>query len=186
MLRHTASLPRHPGIRNSTTLFASYYTPTNQLISTPTAAVTADRLYGALYEQMSGAVANRAALEITTGAVGAARLGLYHHDYATGHWGARLLDIGTVDTGSIALVEASFTAMALPDMFWIVSVFNATPTCRAAAQDNSSRFGNTTLTSATGGRGIHTALIYAALPAALDVPSAYSTNTPAMALRYVG
>lgn len=185
MSQFTRIGPFHPGIRNSTTLFPSYYLPTNQTPSTNTGVATAGRAYGALFEDMAGAVTNRLGMEVITGAAGGARLGLYSHDHTTGHWGPLLIDGGALDTTNIALIEAAIAALTCPEKFWIVSLFEAGPTMRIANQDNTTRFGNSTPSGASAGRGLITVQAYGALPATLPAPSAYSGNTPAMWLRYV-
>src|SRR5690348_6482347 len=90
----------HPGIRTG-----NYYLSQSVLPSSTALAISADNIY---YQPIAlvGTV-NRIGVEVTAGAAGAARLGLYTNN--NGIPGTLILDCGTVDVTNIALVEATIS-----------------------------------------------------------------------------
>lgn len=71
--------------------------------------------------------------EITTGAAGNMRLGIYTHDTTTGLPGALVSgsDAGNVDTTSIAVVSSTINVTLSPGWYWLSTLYSATPTVRA-------------------------------------------------------
>ena len=157
MLKATQILQGHPGIRSS---FTTYYLPATSISSTTTSAIAANTLYF-LPHNLPGGLVDRIGIEVTSGSAGAARLGIYANE--NGAPGALILDCGTVDTTGIAIVEATFTAIRLPEWVWAAVVSDATPTLRVGAQTASNIIGATTPSGTA--RGLTRAFSYAALPA---------------------
>ena len=147
---------------------------------------TASTLAGRMYFQrlwFPGQTIDRMAIEVTTGDAGNARLGLYL-DNGSGIPGALLLDAGTVDTTSIALVEASFTAINLPaTMVWTAALFEAAPECRCGTATNTGRNGVSSLSA--GIRGWIATQSYGALPSTAPAfnDAAGATNIPLIAIK---
>jgi hypothetical protein len=171
-----SAIRSHPGIRSA---FTTYYSPASILISSTSTAVAANAIYYLPF-CIPNVVFDRIGIEVTTGAAGAARLGLYTND--GGMPGALILDAGTVDTTNIAIVEATITARAASDEWiWAAAVFDATPTCRNGTASGSSFLGSTSTSS--GQRGLTAAFSYAALPAAAPTATGGSTAAPMVFLR---
>ena len=147
----------HPGIRSS---FTTYYTPVTSIAGTGTGAIAANTLYF-LPHNLPGGLVDRIGIEVTSGSAGAARLGIYANE--NGAPGALILDCGTVDTTSNAIVEASFTALRLPEWVWAAVVSNATPTLRVGGQSASNIVGASTPSSTS--RGLSRSFTYDTLPA---------------------
>lgn len=171
-----------PGIRSS---FTSYYiSPIISLASTA-GAVTANFMY--MQPIRLGRVSvDRIGINVTAGAAGACRLGIYANDGEgtnASQPGRLILDCGTVNTTSIAFVEASFGPLMLPDEYvWVVAVFNAAPTCTiGAASANSNIIGTSSATLAF--RGLLSAFTYAALPAIAPAATGFTATSPVMYLR---
>jgi hypothetical protein len=169
------SLPTlHPGVRTGTI----YYTSQAIINSATTAAAAANALY---YQPISlvGSV-NRIGIEVTTGAAGACRLGIYSN--LLGLPDALILDAGTVDTTNIAIVEATITALPLDGKWvWLAAIFDAAPTCRTGSAASPSILGASTPSSTA--RGLVVARTYGALPAAAPAPTGFSSAGPAVFLR---
>ena len=178
MIKAIAPPPSHPGIR---TAFTSYYLPHNITPGSGVTAFVANVIYYHLFF-LGPAVVDRIGVEITTGAAGAARLGLYANN--NGMPGALIRDCGTVDTSSNAIVEASFTALTLPnDWFWAAVISDSTAGCRAGAIGPSSPLGNPTLSNGSA-RGLsRTSVTYGVLADPAPVPTAFSTAMPLISLR---
>jgi hypothetical protein len=165
----------HPGVRTN-----NYYLAATVLPSATTAAISANSIY---YQPIAiTGVINRIGIEVTTGSSGAARLGLYTN--ANGLPGTLILDCGTVDTTSIAIVEATIDPMVLRgDWMWMCVVSNATPTCRIGTV-GAAMFAGASTPSA-GIRGYVGTFNYAALPTAAPAITGVSSVGPAIWLRSV-
>lgn len=166
-----------PTVRSA---FTTYYCAENILQSATALAAVANQIY---YQQfhLPNQVVDRIGINVTAGSAGAARLGLYA-DNGAGMPGSLILDCGTVDTTSIATVEASFTAVRLPPgRFWSAAVFNATPTCTMGTAAGSAAFG----TSAPGiaYRALVGASTYGVLASTAVAPTTYVGNAPMVFLR---
>lgn len=165
----------HPGIRTG-----NYYFAASVLPSAATAAMGVNTVY---YQPISitGTV-NRIGIEITTGVAGAARLGLYSN--SGGIPGTLILDAGTVDITSIALVEATIADTVLRgEWVWLAVVSNAAATCRCGTVGSSMIVGSNT--PSAGIRSYAASFVYAALPVAAPAITAISSAGPAVWLRYV-
>jgi hypothetical protein len=167
----------HPGIRDSTIL-TSYYTSQAVIPSSGAAAVAANTLYCQPFflPQM---FVDRIGIEITTGAAGAARLGIYTNN--VGVPGTLISDFGTVDTTNIAIVEATIAQVLPREWFWAVAVFNATPSVRTGI-GSGQVLGNNVINGAAR-VGVHGAFTYAALPANAPTIQNGSTAAPAIFFR---
>lgn len=166
----------HPGIRTN-----NYYLASLLLPSSTTSTINFNTIY---YQPIaiSGTI-NRIGIEVTAGSAGAARLGLYSNN--NGIPGTLILDAGTVDVTSIAIVEATTADTILSgEWIWMAIVSNATPTLRAGGVGAAMILG-ATAPSASGIRGYGGALAYGALPAAAPAISGTSSVTPAIWLRAV-
>lgn len=165
----------HPGIRTS-----NYYMAASVLPSSAVATMVVNSLY---YQPIAitGTI-NRIGIEITTGAAGAARLGLYTNN--NGIPGTLILDAGTVDTTNIALVEATIADTVLRgEWVWMAVVSNAAPACRCGTVGAAMVAGS--LTPGAGIRGYVANFTYAVLPTTATAISTASGVGPAVWLRAV-
>jgi hypothetical protein len=165
----------HPGIRTN-----NYYMAASVLPSTAVATIVVNSLY---YQPIAitGTI-NRIGIEITTGAAGLARLGLYTNN--NGIPGTLILDAGTVDTTSIALVEATIPDMVLRgEWMWMAVVSNAAPACRCGTVGPAMVAGSTT--PSAGIRGYVANFTYGALPTTATAIASVSGVGPAVWLRAV-
>lgn len=171
-----SNLPIGTGIRSA---FTSYYMSPVILPSSTAAAVLANRVY---FQPiiLANQVVDRIGIEVTTGAAGNCRLGLYTN--SGGMPGSLILDCGTVDTTSIATVEASFTALTLPPAWvWMAAVFDATPTCRICSAVGCDILGASAV--GTPSRSISASFTYGTLPSTATTPTAFTTQAAAVFLR---
>jgi hypothetical protein len=165
----------HPGIRTN-----NYYLAATVLPGAGASAIAINTIY---YQPIaiSGTI-NRIGIEVTTGVAGAARLGLYSNN--NGIPGTLILDAGTVDVTSIALVEATISDMVLRgEWMWMALVSNAAATCRTGAIGLSMVAGSST--PSAGVRGYSGTFAYAALPTAAPAITGISSVVPAIWLRGV-
>jgi hypothetical protein len=174
-LSYPPASPIFPGSRTTPT---TYYPPATVCPGSTTGAMTADRVMymPALYP---GLTIDRLRVNVTTGAAGLCRLGIYHNN--NGLPGTLLVDAGAVDTTNIATVDASFTALTLPnDWVWFTATFNATPTMTiGTASLDSTILGCENVT--TPRRALFATKTYAALSAAADLTSlAWGSNAPVL------
>lgn len=169
------------GIRSS---FTSYHTSPVIQVSTTAAAVVANILY-AQPIKLPGSTIDRIGVNVTTGAAGACRLGIYSNKDNGANAGMPdklLVDCGTVDTTSIAFVEATFTALQLSNRFvWLVVVFNATPACTIGTAANTGLLGASSVTTAS--RGLLGAFTYGALPATVPTITGFASLSPIIYVR---
>jgi hypothetical protein len=144
-----------------------------------TSAVAANTIYFLPF-YLGPAVVDRIGIEVTAFSAGNARLGLYRN--AGGLPTSLILDCGTVSTSGNAIVEATFTALTLPDeAFWAAVVFDATPTCRNGSTVDSTFFGASAFSSAQ--RGLFGTLTYGVLPASAPAITGLSAAAPIVSLR---
>lgn len=169
------------GIRSA---FTSYYVSQAILPSATAGTMSANFLY-AQPIKLPGSTIDRIGINVTTGAAGLCRLGIYtNKDNGTdaGMPDRLLVDCGTVDTTSIAFVEATFTALRLSNRFvWLVAVFNATPGCTIGSAANTALLGASTTTAAS--RGITGAFTFGALPTTAPTMTGFATQPPIMYVR---
>jgi hypothetical protein len=165
----------HPGIRAN-----NYYLAASVLPSSATASMGANSAYYQLIS-ITGTV-NRIGMEVTTGAAGAARLGLYSNN--GGIPGTLILDAGTVDTTNIALVEATIADTVFRgEWIWTAVVSNVGVTCRCGTVGSAMVLGSST--PSAGIKGYTGTFAYAALPVTAPAITAISSAGPAVWLRYV-
>lgn len=174
-----APLPPHPGVRDSS-IVTSYYCSANIFPTNATAAVTADLLICQLFF-MPGQFVDRVGINVTTGAAGACRLGLYTNSAAVVP-GTLIADYGTVDTTNIAVVEATISQTFPNAWVWACAVFNATPTVTVGVGNNSYLLGNNVVNGSMR-LGLHGAFTYGALPAAAPTMTNMSTVAPMIFFR---
>lgn len=165
----------HPGIRTN-----NYYLASTVLPSSTASAISANIIYYAPIS-ITGTV-NRMGIEVTAGSAGAARLGLYSNN--NGIPGTLILDCGTVDVTSIALVEATIAATVLRgEWIWMCAVSDATPTLRSGTAANSMTAGSST--PSAGIKGYAGTFTYGVLPSTAPAITTVSSVVPAMWLRAV-
>lgn len=166
-------IPPQPGV-----IPGMYYISQGLTMANTSITITAGRAH---YQPIFlPGIVDTMTMEVTTGAAGAARLGIYRD--SGGLPGALLQDFGTIDTTSNAVLPVSFTALRLPwDWVWMCSVFNATPGMRAATGGIASVAGQTS--TSAGHRGYIATLAYDVLPATAALGSfTSSANVPLMFL----
>jgi hypothetical protein len=165
----------NPGVRLN-----YYYLASSAVASATVATVSANLLFCqpvALVGQV-----NRIGIEVTTGAAGLCRLGVYTNN-GTGAPGTLIVDAGTVDTTSNAIVEAVIDLTLRGEWVWLAAVFNATPGVRAGTSAGPSIIGATTVTTAT--KSIYGAFTYAALPETPPTIATHTVSGPSVFLRRV-
>lgn len=156
-----------------------YQLPATMGGGTGTGAMTANLIYYAPII-LPGALVDRAGIEVTTGAAGNCRLGLYSN--SGGLPSQLIIDFGALDTTSIALVEASPTAFNMPhDWCWLAAVFDATPTMRVGSGSGFMVMPTTTPQSAV--RALTVSNTYGAFAATAVAPTAGTSGGPLMWLR---
>lgn len=165
----------HPGIRTN-----NYYLSASVLPSAAVATISANSIY---YQPISIAgTVNRIGVEVTTGVAGAARLGLYTN--SGGIPGTLILDCGTVDVTSNALVEATIADTVLRgEWIWMAVVSNVAPAFRCGTVNSAMVAGSST--PSAGIRGYVGTFAYAALPVAAPAITGVSSVAPAIWLRGV-
>lgn len=162
-----------PGAWNVQT---SYYISDGLIPGANTTAVSANFLY---YQPISvSGLMTKIGIEVTTGAAGLCRLGLYTNN--NGYPDRLILDAGTVDTTSIALVEATISQQLTGEWVWMAAVFNATPTVRGCALGPSVLGGNL---PSSGVRALIAPYTFGALPATAVATTNYTANAAAVWLR---
>lgn len=165
------------GVRSD---FTTYYCSPCVNPGAGVATMVANRLY---YQPiyLPNQVVDRIGIDVTTGAAGACRLGLYTSTNINPS--TLILDCGTVDTTSIATVEATFTATTLPaDWVWLAAVFNATPAVRSGGVAYSPHILGLSGTTAAS-KGLLATFTYGSLPSTATAPTQHVTNTPVIYLR---
>lgn len=169
--------PTQPPDIGSFSLSTTYYLSPAIVPSPPAAAMASDRLYYQPF-YMPRRVLNTIAIEVTTGSAGLCRLGIYRWN------GALLVDAGTVDTTSIAIVAATMASVALPDeIVWAAALFNATPSCRMGGSGNAQWLGSSNFQA--GYRGRTAVNAYGTLPTTMVAPTGSLANVPAIGLAFV-
>ena len=165
------------GVRSA---FTSYYCSEAVLQASTAGAAVADRIYYQPFN-LPNDVVDRIGINVTTGSAGACRLGLYAADNA-GMPGSLIQDCGTVDTTSIAMVEASFSALRLPPKrVWAAATFNATPTNTIGSASGSHVLG--TSTPGTAFRGLVVTKSYGVLASTAVAPTGFVSQAPMILLR---
>lgn len=168
--------PPFLGARNA---FTSYYVSPVILISTTTSAVVANILY---YQPiyLPNFTIDRIGIDVTTGAAGNCRLGLYTS--SAGMPSRLILDCGTVDTTGIATVEATIAATQLPsDWVWMASVFDATPTCRVGTAASPFLLGSGSMSVPS--RGLTVSSTYGTMATTAVAPTQFAAVSPMMFVR---
>ena len=146
----------------------AYYSTHSWLGGSSTSeALNANRLYGLpFYVGPDGFQADRIGINVTTGASGAARLGVYAHNPTTFRPGALIDDCGTVDISSTAAVTVTIDELyegTAPDyIVWLALVANATASVTAVA--NTVGVLGQSLDTAGGHQTVAASFTYAELP----------------------
>jgi hypothetical protein len=178
MLKAAIARPLHPGVRSA---FTSYYLPLTMVAGTNQSAVGTNSIYY-LPHYLGPATVDRISIRIAIGAAGGCRMGIYTN--SGGMPDQLLVAAAPVDTSGTGVVEASFTAVTLPDdIVWACAVFDAAPTCRNGGSTVIGTHILGTSDDATGFRAINRAFTYGALPTTAPVPTGFSSVAPAVMLR---
>jgi len=143
-----------------------WYTSPATISSATAVAMSANVIYYQPFN-LTGMPIDRIGINVTAGSAGLCRLGIYTN--ANGAPGTLILDAGTVDTTSIALVEATIATTYLPGTWvWLCAVFNATPTVTIGSLGTGAIIGAATF---GGSRGLSATFAFAALTAAAPATS---------------
>jgi len=146
-----------------------------------TVVVTANKLYGQLIWVPNLITATALIVQVTTGAAGNVRLGIYND--SSGAPGSLLLDGGTTTTTAAAVKTITISQSLSPGLYWLAAVFDAAPTCRLAAGATNVNLGFSSNTDTTLHMGVDVAFTYAALPNPFTAGSILSTvNHPRLLL----
>ena len=173
--------PSHPGYAANL-----YYPSIFPVYNAAGAAVTDDVLYLTPFLVGVTTTFTRIGLEVTSSAVGAARLGIYN--FTDGLPGTLVLDGGTIDTGSNAVLEVTISQELFPGWYFLAIVFNATPSVRfAAAPTTFSAMAGWGFNGAPGNIGefINKVFTYAALPNPFGTPVYTTGSGPLIHMRVV-
>jgi len=158
-----------------------YWFPATSIPSGTTGVVVAGRQHW-LPLLAPGLLVDRIGINVTVGAAGGCRLGLYAND--RGKPGKLIVDAGAVDTSAAALVEATFAALRLPnDWVWLSSIFEGAPTVSVGTGANPQVLGATSFTGVA--KGLNAVQAYGAMPAnAAAAPTvATASTTPLIGVR---
>lgn len=120
-------VPQYGG-QNFGYVSGSYYYGGSGILGTSTLAVAANTLYAVPLNIAFLATFTALCVEVTTGAVGNVRMGIYRNSGA--YPSALVLDGGTATTDAIAFKEIAISQQLTPGQYWLAAVFDATPTCR--------------------------------------------------------
>jgi hypothetical protein len=165
--------PFFPGGRASP---VTYWPPATFGATSAVGAITAGRI-GYVPARWPGVTIDRLQIEVTTGAAGGCRLGIYTNN--NGLPGSLIMEGTTVDTTSIAIVASTITSFTFPeDWVWYCYTMDAGPTCRIGTPRTE---GNPLglESNQTPRRGLLVTRAYGALPAAADLTSvAFGGNMP--------
>ncbi len=149
------------------------------MISTSTLAVSANTLYAIPFIcGTEDRIADRIAMNATTGSAGNARLGIYD-DTGNLYPNNLILDAGTVDTTSAGVKTITISQTLYADkLYWLAIVLNATPILRALG--NTSIFHPLGITSTLGVMNTQwsVAFTYAALPNPFTSEGSILTSAP--------
>jgi len=99
--------------------------------ATTTFAITLNRLYGVPILVGITQTFDRISMEVTTGAAGNIRLGLYTSHATTYLPDELVVDGGTIDANSVAVQEVTISESLVPGLYWGAFVSDASPTIRA-------------------------------------------------------
>lgn len=99
--------------------------------SSGTEAVTSGQLYGQVFVVGGEETFTRIGIEVTTGAAGNARLGIYN--FADGVPTTLVLDAGTVSTSSTGEQEITISETLSAGVYALCAIFDATPSIVGAA-----------------------------------------------------
>lgn len=166
----------HPGVISS---FTNYLFSPVDVLSTVAAAVVPNRMYWKPF-LLPGAVVDTIGIDVTTLAAGNCRLGLYRS--LNGVPSSLLVDAGTVSTGAVATVTASFTALTLPDQWvWAVAIFDATPQCRNGGIGAGWLVGSNSFSA--GWRALYSDTAYGVLPSTAPGLTGGAPTAPLIGLR---
>lgn len=174
----------HPGTTNYEAWFAANCVSHTAFAANT--ALTANRLYAIPFvaSHRAGCALDRVAINVTTGSSGNVRLGIYTD--SSGYPDALLLDCGTGSTTSTGVVSKTIAQALTPGgLYWLVAVFDATPTIRTIPVNSCSHalgFDNTLGTA--GNCGLYVSFSYAALPGTFPGSPTMITANPIPALFY--
>jgi len=142
-----------------------------------TVAKAVDTLWASPFVVTSPGFLDKLAFEVTTGAVGVARLGLYHNKGRNNLYPDTLIvETGEIDVSAAAVKEASIDVKIDAGIYWFVYLAGTlAPTVRCVAA--ACALPLLGLSSAHANQlGISKALAYAALPAAFPSGGAYAAT----------
>lgn len=163
----------------ASSIFTTYYVSPVVLISTTTSAVVANVLY---YQPiyLPNFTIDRIGIDVTTGASGNCRLGLYTN--SANMPSQLILDCGTVSTTSIATVEATIASTQLPsDWVWMAAVFDATPTIRVGTAALPYLLGSGSVSVPS--RGLSVSSTYGTMASTAVAPTQFVAVSPMMFVR---
>jgi hypothetical protein len=150
-----------PPIFSDVALSGAYIVP--PFIALSNAALVADTLYVVPIYIARGGTVTRIGINLAGSSAGNARLGIYSNTNARP--GTRILDAGTVDTGSTGDKEVTISQALLSNTwYWLAYVASSTPNVRTVQQAGICGYG--VITGAlSASMNITRAFTYAALPA---------------------
>lgn len=149
------------------------------------AALSANTLYAGRFAWNEYLTFTRIGINVTTGATGSVRLGIYKDNANQNGPGVLVLDAGTASVSTTGAKEITVSKALEPNVYWLVAVSDTTPTVTIAS----------VLTGFTGlvtngdgvGFSLSRSFTYGALPANESTSSytASTTGCPVISLRVV-
>ena len=167
-----------PGMR------ASRYYGSFPAAATTTFAITANRLYYFPFFVPDATTFTRIGINVTTGAAGNARLGIYNNSNGIPS-GAPLLDAGTVDVSTTGEKEIVISQALPVGWHWLALVSDAAPTLTAENLATAVLLCNVGSLSGSAGNVTHVqqTFTFAALPTPSSITGANLTTPPRIWLR---
>lgn len=168
-----------PGLR-STRYYACYAAP-----AVTTFTLIANRLYYFPFYNPAQNTWTRIGINVTTGAAGNARLGVYNNVNGIPS-GAPLLDAGTVDVSTTGEKEVVISLALAPGWYWLAVVSDVTPTLTAEQINGATLLCNVGSITGAGAAVvyIYQSHTYAALPTPSGIVALAATNPPRIWMRF--
>ena len=162
-----AQLESHPSAYGILDFIAGRFYNSQHVCVLGTQVVTADVLRASPLWVTRAVTVTDLSLDITTGAAGSARLGIYLDSLTVpGTPGALVADGGAFST-TLGVKTSTVNAALVPGLYWLASVFSGAPTVRSlsnAAGDVLVTMGFTSNLDTTLHVGVSVAFTFAALP----------------------
>jgi hypothetical protein len=176
-------IPIQFGYRSGVYYYASFGS-----LATSTESVAADTLYAAPITIEHRAIFTALCVEVTTLAAGNVRMGIYNNNPSAAYPSSLVVDGGAASTDSTGFKEITISQALTPGMYWLVAVYDATPTIRRLtgnAHTVGAKLGTNQAADSSGDMYsmVSVALPYGALPSIFPSEGTYVSNTQRYGLK---